>query len=66
MSDALQDSEKVELEEEVQKTTPVAEDIEPDAASLAAVEREEKEKAAAEAKETFRNFLRVIFCTRTS
>ncbi len=53
MSDALQDSEKVDLEEDVQKTSPVLDDVEPDSASLAAVEREEKEKAATEDYEDF-------------
>ena len=52
MSDALQDSEKVDLEE-VQKMQPVAEDVEPDSVALAAVEREEKEKASAEDYEDF-------------
>jgi RNA polymerase primary sigma factor len=52
MSDALQDSEKVDLEE-VQKMQPVTEDVEPDSVALAAVEREEKEKASAEDYEDF-------------
>jgi hypothetical protein len=45
MNDALQDSEKVELEDEVPKTS-VSSDEEPDTATLAAVAREEKEKDA--------------------
>ena len=42
MNDPLQDSEKIEIEEDVPKT-PVAGEEEPDSAALAAVEREEKE-----------------------
>jgi len=52
MNDALQDSEKVELEDEVQKTTAVT-DEEPDSATLAAVELEEKEKEPSEDYEDF-------------
>ena len=46
MNDALQDSEKVDLEEEVQKTPLISEDAEPDSASLAAVAREEEKDSA--------------------
>jgi RNA polymerase sigma factor (sigma-70 family) len=52
MNDALQDSEKVELEDEVPKTS-VSSDEEPDTATLAAVAREEKEKEATEDYEDF-------------
>lgn len=52
MSDVVQDSEKVELEEEVQKPSQEG-DVEPDNATLAAVEREEEEKAATEEYEDF-------------
>jgi RNA polymerase sigma factor (sigma-70 family) len=52
MNDALQDSEKVELEDEVPKTS-VSSDEEPDSATLAAVAREEKEKEATEDYEDF-------------
>ena len=52
MNDALQDSENVDLEEDVQKTLLIAEDEEPDSESLAAVEREE-EKDSAEDYEDF-------------
>ena len=48
----MQDSEKVELEEDVQKPQAAAEE-EPDKATLAAVEREEKEKEATEEPEDF-------------
>ena len=53
MSDTLEDSEKVDLEEEPQKSIPLAEEDEPDDATLAAVEREEEEKASAEDYEDF-------------
>lgn len=53
MSDTLEDSEKVDLEEEPQKSIPLAEEEEPDDATLAAVEREEEEKASAEDYEDF-------------
>ena len=43
MSDALQDSEKVDLED-VQKPSTVTVDQEPDEETLAQVEREEEEK----------------------
>ena len=52
MSDAMQDSEKVEIEEESQKTPLLVEDG-PDTAALAAVEREEKEKESTEDYEDF-------------
>ena len=52
MNDAMQDSEKVEIEDEVQKTPLLVED-EPDTAALAAVEREEKEKDTTEDYEDF-------------
>jgi RNA polymerase primary sigma factor len=52
MNDVLQDSEKVELEEEIPKT-PLEAEEEPDTATLAAVEREEKEKESAEDYEDF-------------
>ena len=52
MSDALQDSEKVDLED-VQKPSTVTVDQEPDEATLARVEREEEEKEAAEDYEDF-------------
>jgi len=52
MSDALQDSEKVDLEE-TQKPSTVIADEEPDDESLARVEREEEEKDAAEDYEDF-------------
>ena len=46
MNDALQDSEKIVLEEEVQKTPKTGEEEEPDRASLAAVAREEEKESA--------------------
>ena len=52
MNDAMQDSEKVEIEDEVQKTPLLVED-EPGNAALAAVEREEKEKESTEDYEDF-------------
>jgi RNA polymerase primary sigma factor len=52
MSDALQDSEKVDLEDE-QKPSTVTVDQEPDGETLARVEREEEEKEAAEDYEDF-------------
>jgi RNA polymerase primary sigma factor len=52
MSDALQDSEKVDLED-VQKPATAKVDEEPDEESLARVEREEEEKDAAEDYEDF-------------
>ncbi|MBW2475232.1 MAG: sigma-70 family RNA polymerase sigma factor [Deltaproteobacteria bacterium] len=52
MSDALQDSEKVDLED-VQKPSTVTVDQEPDEDTLARVEREEEEKEAAEDYEDF-------------
>ena len=52
MNDAMQDSEKVEIEDDVQKA-PVQVEDEPDTAALAAVEREEKEKEATEDYEDF-------------
>jgi len=53
MNDALQDSEKVEFEEEIQKVPLKGEENEPDSASLAAVAREEEEKDAADDYEDF-------------
>ena len=52
MSDALQDSEKVDLED-VQKPSTVSVDQDPDEETLAQVEREEEEKDAAEDYEDF-------------
>ncbi|MGD9020115.1 MAG: sigma-70 family RNA polymerase sigma factor [Desulfuromonadales bacterium] len=52
MNDALQDSEKVDLED-VQKPATVKADEEPDEESLAQVEREEEERDAAEDYEDF-------------
>ena len=52
MSDALQDSEKVDLED-VQKPATVKGDEEPDEESLARVEREEEERDAVEDYEDF-------------
>ena len=52
MSDALQDSEKVDLED-VQKPATVKADEEPDEESLARVEREEEERDAVEDYEDF-------------
>ncbi len=52
MNDVLQDSEKVELEDDVQKATLASEE-EPNTATLAAVEREEKEKESTEDYEDF-------------
>ena len=52
MSDALQDSEKVDLED-VQKPSTVMVDREPDEESLAQVEREEEEQDTAEDYEDF-------------
>ncbi|MDH3870327.1 MAG: sigma-70 family RNA polymerase sigma factor [Desulfuromonadales bacterium] len=52
MNDAMQDSEKVEIEDEAQKTSLLVE-VEPDTAALAAVEREEKEKETTEDYEDF-------------
>jgi RNA polymerase primary sigma factor len=46
MNDALQDSEKVELEEETPKTPLAGAEEEPDKASLAAVAREEEKESA--------------------
>jgi RNA polymerase primary sigma factor len=52
MSDVMQDSEKVELEEETPKS-PQKVEVEPDSATLAAVEREEEEKESTEEYEDF-------------
>jgi len=46
MNDALQDSEKIDLEEEVQKSPQVSAEDEPSSASLAAVAREEEKDSA--------------------
>ncbi len=53
MNDALQDSEKVELEDEEQKAVVLAEEEEPDRKTLRKVELEEEEKASAEDYEDF-------------
>ena len=53
MNDALQDSEKVEIEDDIQKVALADEEQEPDSESLAEVEREEEEKDAAEDYEDF-------------
>jgi len=53
MNDALQDSEKVEIDDDVQKTLLTDEEEEPDTESLAEVEREEEEKDPAEDYEDF-------------
>jgi RNA polymerase sigma factor (sigma-70 family) len=52
MNDAMQDSEKVVIEDEAPKT-PILVDDGPDTAALAAVEREEKEKESTEDYEDF-------------
>ena len=46
MNDVLQDSEKIDIEEEVQKTPLVSVEDEPSSASLAAVAREEEKDSA--------------------
>jgi len=53
MNDALQDSEKIELEEETPKAPLIGEENEPDSASLAAVAREEEEKDSVDDYEDF-------------
>lgn len=53
MNDALPDSEKVELEDDVQKISPSGEEEEPDSESLAAVESEEEEKDTGDDYEDF-------------
>lgn len=53
MNDALQDSEKIELEDEAQKKLVLGEEEEPDRKTLLKVEREEEEKASAEDYEDF-------------
>ena len=53
MNDALQDSEKIDLEEVVPKAPQVSEVNEPDSATLAAVAREEEEKDSADDYEDF-------------
>ena len=53
MNDALQDSEKVDLEEEVHKDVKSGEEEEPDSASLAAVESEEENTDSADDYEDF-------------
>ena len=53
MNDALQDTEKVELEDEIQRVQLTGEDEEPDSESLAAVENEEEEKDSADDYEDF-------------
>jgi RNA polymerase primary sigma factor len=53
MNDVSQDSEKVEIEDDLQKIALVEEEEEPDSESLAEVEREEDEKDAGEDYEDF-------------
>ena len=53
MNGTLQDSEKVELEDDVQKISQPGEDEEPDSESLAAVESEEDEKDTADDYDDF-------------
>ena len=53
MNDVLQDSEKVEIEDDIQKIALADDEEEPDNESLAEVEREEEEKEAAEDYEDF-------------
>jgi RNA polymerase sigma factor (sigma-70 family) len=53
MDNALQDSEKVEIDDDVQKAILTEEEEEPDNESLAEVEREEEEKESAEEYEDF-------------
>ncbi len=53
MNDVLQDSEKVEIEDDIQKIALADDEEEPDNESLAEVEREEDEKDAAEDYEDF-------------
>jgi RNA polymerase sigma factor (sigma-70 family) len=53
MNDVLQDSEKVEIEDDIQKIAVADDEEEPDNESLAEVEREEEEKEAAEDYEDF-------------
>jgi hypothetical protein len=53
MNDALQDSEKIDLEDESQKDDLTGDDEEPDNDSLAAVESEEDEKDSADDYEDF-------------
>ena len=53
MNDALQDNEKVEIEDDIQKIALADEEEEPDSESLAEVEREEDDKDTAEDYEDF-------------
>jgi len=53
MNDALQDSEKVEIDDDVQKAILTEDEQEPDNESLAEVEHEEEEKESAEDYEDF-------------
>ncbi len=53
MNDSLQDSEKVEIEDDIQKIALADEEQEPDSETLAEVEREEDDKDAAEDYEDF-------------
>jgi RNA polymerase primary sigma factor len=53
MNDALQDNEKVEIEDDIQKVALADEEEEPDSESLAEVEREEDDKDTAEDYEDF-------------
>jgi len=53
MNDALQDDEKVQLEDDEQKSSVPTDDEEPDPQTLAEVEREEEESASADDYEDF-------------
>ena len=53
MNDALQDDEKVQLEDDEQKSAVPTDDEEPDPQTLAEVEREEEESASADDYEDF-------------
>jgi len=53
MNDAMQDNEKVEIEDDIQKIALADEEEEPDSESLAEVEREEDDKDTAEDYEDF-------------
>ncbi|MEJ2471498.1 MAG: sigma-70 family RNA polymerase sigma factor [Desulfuromonadales bacterium] len=53
MSESMQDSEKIDLEDTETKTTSDNDDGEPDSAALAEVEREEEEKNSSDSYEDF-------------
>ena len=53
MNDVVQDNEKIDLEEEPQKSSPQGEEEEPDRKALAKVAREEEEKDSADDYEDF-------------